>query len=56
MDRKDLSRTLPSSADAEKSDYVLVCGFGRVGQAVCELLTSKLVRYKAFDIEPRPHL
>ena len=33
-------------------DYVLVCGFGRVGQAVCELLTSKLVRYKAFDLDP----
>jgi len=31
---------------------VLVCGYGRVGQAVCELLTSKLVRYKAFDLDP----
>ena len=27
-------------------------GFGRVGQAVCDLLTAKLVRYKAFDMDP----
>ena len=37
---------------ADAGDYVLVCGFGRVGQAVCDLLTSKLVRYKAFDMDP----
>lgn len=38
--------------EAESGDYVLVCGFGRVGQAVCDLLTAKLVRYKAFDMDP----
>jgi len=43
---------LPSADETESSDYVLVCGFGRVGQAVCDLLTSKLVRYKAFDMDP----
>lgn len=32
--------------------FVLVCGFGRVGQAICELLTHRLVRYKAFDMDP----
>ena len=37
---------------ADAGDYVLVCGFGRVGQAVCDLLTAKLVRYKAFDMDP----
>eukprot|EP00967_Tisochrysis_lutea_P098557 scaffold145645_cov32-Tisochrysis_lutea.AAC.4 len=35
-----------------QGEYVLVCGFGRVGQAVCELLTARLIRYKAFDMDP----
>lgn len=44
---------LPATIDeSEQGDYVLVCGYGRVGQAVCELLTKKLVRYKAFDMDP----
>jgi len=42
----------PDSEDIDKGEYVLVCGFGRVGQAVCELLTARLVRYKAFDMDP----
>jgi len=29
-----------------------VAGFGRVGEIVCSLLTSKLIRYKAFDMDP----
>ena len=40
------------SQEAEKADFIIVCGYGRVGQAVCELLTAKLVRYKAFDMDP----
>jgi len=43
---------LPSDSEKDDGDYILVCGFGRVGQAVCDLLTSKLVRYKAFDMDP----
>jgi CPA2 family monovalent cation:H+ antiporter-2 len=43
---------LPSPDEAEAADYILICGFGRVGQAVAELLTTKLVRYKAFDMDP----
>lgn len=33
-------------------DYVVVAGFGRVGQSVCELLDARLVRYMAFDMNP----
>jgi len=33
-------------------DCVIVIGFGRVGQAVCELLNLKLIRYIAFDLDP----
>lgn len=43
---------LPPTDEHDQGDYVLVCGFGRVGQAVCELLTTRLVRYKAFDMDP----
>lgn len=38
------------SADAR--DFVMVAGWGRVGQSVCELLDAKLVRYMAFDMSP----
>lgn len=37
---------------ADARDFVLVAGFGRVGQSVCEMLDSKLVRYMAFDMSP----
>lgn len=44
---------LPTTEGAENGDYVLVCGFGRVGQSVCELLTSKLVSWAAPpDVKP----
>nr|UXY86861.1 potassium:hydrogen antiporter 1 [Cryptomonas paramecium] len=33
-------------------DCVIVIGFGRVGQSVCELLNVKLIRYIAFDLDP----
>jgi len=43
---------MPPAGENDTGDYVLVCGFGRVGQAICELMTSRLVRYKAFDLDP----
>ena len=46
MERKSGKILLPSPDEAESSDYILICGFGRVGQAVAELLTAKLVRCK----------
>jgi monovalent cation:proton antiporter-2 (CPA2) family protein len=36
----------------DAKDYVVVAGFGRVGQSVCELLDARLVRYMAFDMKP----
>lgn len=36
----------------DAKDYVVVAGFGRVGQSVCELLDARLVRYMAFDMNP----
>jgi len=43
---------LPGKDEKDQGDYVLVAGFGRVGEIVCSLLTSKLIRYKAFDADP----
>mmetsp|Transcript_9197 Transcript_9197/g.14535 ORF Transcript_9197/g.14535 Transcript_9197/m.14535 type:complete len:740 (-) Transcript_9197:1151-3370(-) len=37
---------------ANAKDYVVVAGFGRVGQSVCELLDARLIRYMAFDMSP----
>lgn len=37
---------------ADAKDYVVVAGFGRVGQSVCDLLDARLVRYMAFDLNP----
>jgi len=53
LERSSRKLILPSPNEAaEKSNYVLIAGFGRVGQAVAEMLTAKLVRYKAFDMDP----
>nr|UXY87297.1 potassium:hydrogen antiporter 1 [Cryptomonas sp.] len=37
---------------ADAKDYVVVTGFGRVGQSVCDLLDARLIRYMAFDSNP----
>mmetsp|Transcript_53590 Transcript_53590/g.107387 ORF Transcript_53590/g.107387 Transcript_53590/m.107387 type:complete len:628 (-) Transcript_53590:725-2608(-) len=37
---------------ANAKDYVVVAGFGRVGQSVCDLLDARLIRYMAFDMNP----
>ena len=37
---------------ADARDFVMVAGWGRVGQSVCEMLDVKLVRYMAFDTSP----
>ena len=52
MERRSGRILLPRPDEAEPSDFILICGFGRVGQAVANLLTKKLVRYKAFDMDP----
>eukprot|EP00871_Galdieria_phlegrea_P006061 jgi/Galph1/942/GphlegSOOS_G5699.1 len=37
---------------ADAHDFVIVAGFGRVGQSVCEMLNARLIRYVAFDMSP----
>lgn len=37
---------------AGAGNFVMVAGYGRVGQSVCEMLDAKLVRYMAFDMSP----
>mmetsp|Transcript_6193 Transcript_6193/g.11191 ORF Transcript_6193/g.11191 Transcript_6193/m.11191 type:complete len:384 (-) Transcript_6193:158-1309(-) len=38
---------------AEMTDYVVVAGFGRVGQSICEMLDMRLIRHIAFDLSPQ---
>lgn len=35
-----------------QSDFVVVCGYGRIGKMVCDLLDKKLIPYVAFDVNP----
>jgi CPA2 family monovalent cation:H+ antiporter-2 len=37
---------------SDSKDYVVVAGFVRVGQSVCDLLDARLIRYMAFDLSP----
>ena len=46
-------------ADAEgkalkstQNNFVVVCGYGRIGKMVCDLLDKKFIPYVAFDISP----
>jgi len=37
----------------EASDLVIVCGYGRIGKMVCELLDKKFIKYVCFDIDSK---
>jgi hypothetical protein len=46
-------------ADAEgkalrdtQDNFVVVCGYGRIGKMVCDLLDKKFIPYVAFDVNP----
>lgn len=48
---------LDSAADevktgANENEFVLVCGYGRVGKMVCDILDRKFIRYIALDNSP----
>ncbi|KAJ8600160.1 hypothetical protein CTAYLR_001919 [Chrysophaeum taylorii] len=38
---------------AKQVPQVVVCGYGRVGKVVCEMLDEKLCNYICFDFDPR---
>ena len=35
-----------------EKEFVLVCGYGRIGKMVCDMLDRNLVRYVAIDKRP----
>lgn len=37
---------------ATQNDFVVVCGYGRIGKMVCDLLDKKFIPYVAFDVNP----
>ena len=37
------------SIDDSTLDFVLVCGYGRVGKMICDLLDRKFIRYIAIE-------
>jgi voltage-gated potassium channel Kch len=34
-------------------DFVIVCGYGRVGKMVCDMLDRKMIRYIVLDSSPQ---
>lgn len=41
------------SDEIRKGDeFVVVCGYGRIGRLVCELLGKKFIKFVAFDNNP----
>ena len=40
---------LVESLDSSTVDFVLVCGYGRVGKMICDLLDRKFIRYIAIE-------
>jgi hypothetical protein len=36
-----------------EQDFVVVCGYGRIGKLVCEILDTKFIRYIVFDVNPQ---
>jgi S-adenosylhomocysteine hydrolase len=40
-------------AGMKPNEFAIVCGYGRVGKMVCDMLDRKLVRYLAFDYSPQ---
>jgi hypothetical protein len=40
-------------ARVESSDFVVVCGYGRVGKMICDMLDEQLIQYVALDNSPQ---
>lgn len=40
-------------SDVAANDFVFICGYGRVGKMVCELLDKKFIKYVALDNSPQ---
>jgi voltage-gated potassium channel Kch len=36
----------------EREGFVVVCGYGRIGRLVCDLLDKKFIPYVAFELDP----
>mmetsp|Transcript_18748 Transcript_18748/g.28283 ORF Transcript_18748/g.28283 Transcript_18748/m.28283 type:complete len:769 (-) Transcript_18748:324-2630(-) len=57
LEAKLLGDKAPKLSDgavlSQKKNPVVVCGYGRVGKVVCELLDAKFVDYVAFDLDPK---
>jgi len=45
--------SLEEKIELTKTDFVVVCGYGRVGKMVCDVLDRKFIRYIAIDNSPQ---
>jgi voltage-gated potassium channel Kch len=40
-------------SEFESNEFVFICGYGRVGKMVCEMLDKMLVKYIVLDNSPQ---
>jgi len=50
---KEAAQIKAQAANSAGKDFVIVCGYGRIGKMVCNLLDKKFIRYVCFDNNPK---
>ncbi|KAG0622480.1 hypothetical protein M758_3G100400 [Ceratodon purpureus] len=51
FDQQDVRSLLPAESETDDlQDHILICGFGRVGQIIAQLLSERLIPFVALDV------
>lgn len=53
LSQTQIASTHSPAADASLQDFVFICGYGRVGQLVCEMLDRKCIPYVVLENNPQ---
>lgn len=51
FEKNDVRRLLPVESETDDlQDHIIICGFGRVGQIIAQLLSERLIPFVALDV------
>ncbi|KAL3814853.1 hypothetical protein ACJIZ3_016121 [Penstemon smallii] len=51
FEQNDVRRLLPDESETDDlQDHIIICGFGRVGQIIAQLLSERLIPFVALDV------
>ncbi|XP_047177362.1 K(+) efflux antiporter 2, chloroplastic-like [Vigna umbellata] len=51
FEQNDVRRLLPEESETDDlQDHIIICGFGRVGQIIAQLLSERLIPFVALDV------